>query len=248
MDRVRVAVAGHRFALLLPEITRYVRLTRRIAGRPPRKTTKDTAGHRPMSSDQGKAMQNRNSRMLVPIALFAVVAGLQCGAVHAAKSGDYFEVGPQCCAPDTDLSGLTWLEASTAEAFVNTKGILQLGSSTKKPLYAKGSSWISNSQYSAGGTLWNVAIGEAFRKSFSSWPTNRVRVRFDSSGTDCTGYLAAYSSRGTLLVQTTVTITSAATQWLDTGTTKGRIGYVLASYSGTGCGQLGTIGYWVSVH
>jgi hypothetical protein len=195
-------------------------------------------------------MESERNRIIAPIAAFALIAGLQSGVANAGKSGDYFEDGPQCCAQNTDLSGIRWLEASTADAFVNGKGVLQLGSSSRGPLYTDEAFWISNVQYSSNGAtaLWNVANREALRKGFSFWPTNRVRVLFDSSGSNCTGYLAAYSSRGALLVQATVTFTSDVTRWLDTGTTKGRIGYILASYSGTDCGKLSTIGYWVSVH
>lgn len=194
-------------------------------------------------------MESGRNRIIAPIAACVLIVGLQSGVVNAGKSGDYFEDGPQCCELNTDLSGERGLEVSTADAFVNAKGVLQLGSSTKSPLYTDQEFWISNGQYSSGaGTLWNVENHEAFRKDFSFWPTNRVRVWFASSGSSCTAYLAAYSSRGKLLVGKNMTFTSAVTQWLDTGTTRGRIGYILASYSGTGCGKLSTIGHWVSVH
>jgi hypothetical protein len=193
-------------------------------------------------------MESGRNRIIAPIAVCVLIVGLQSGVANAEKSGDYFEDGPQCCEQNTDLSGDRFLEVSTADAFVNAKGVLQLGSSTKSPLYADGDFWISNGQYSSAGTLWSVENHEAFRKDFSFWPTNRVRVWFASSGSSCTAYLAAYSSRGKLLVGTNRTFTSGVTNWLDTGTTRGRIGYVLASYSGEGCGKLSTIGYWVSVH
>ena len=189
-------------------------------------------------------MDSGRRRIVAPIAVCMLFVGLQSGVANAGKSGDSFLDGPASCAEYSDCSLDRLLEASTADAFVNGRGVLQLTSSNKRSLYSDGEFWISNSQQS----LWNVENGEAFRKDFSVVPTNRVSVEFIPSGSSCTAYLAAYSPRGKLLVGANRVFTSSGTQWLDTGTMKGRIGYILASYSGEGCGKLSYIQYWVSIH
>jgi len=189
-------------------------------------------------------MKSGKTWIFAPITVFALIASFQCGVANAGKSGDYFEDGPQCCQIGADLSGIRSFEISTADAAV-ANGILKLTTTTKRAIYTSGQYWISYSQFGSGGMLWSVGNVEAFRKDFSFWPTNRVRVWFYPNGAVRTGYLAAYSTGGKLLVQKT--FTSGDTTVLDTGTTKARIAYVLASFSAPG-GLLGNVGYWVSVH
>jgi len=79
---------------------------------------------------------------------------------------------------------------------------------------------------------------------FAYWPTYRAKVWF-LPASQCTGYLAAYSSRGKLMVQKT--FTSSSETVLDTGALRGRIGYILATFDGE-CGRLGKIGYYHNLH
>ena len=189
-------------------------------------------------------MDSGTNRIIARIAVCMLIFGLQSGVANAGKSGDYFDLGPGCCALGADLSVERSLEISTADAVVEN-GILKLRTTTKGAIYTSQQYWISNARFGSGGMQWSAANFEAFRKDFSFWPTSRVQVAFNPNGCGCTGYLAAYSGRGKLLVQKT--FTSSVITVLDTGTAKGRIAYVLASFDGPG-GLLGNVRYWVSVH
>jgi hypothetical protein len=183
-------------------------------------------------------------RVLALSALAALIVGLSCAVANAAKKdGNYFEIAPYCCQPGMDLRTVLGIELSTADAAV-TNGILKLTTIASNAIYTDGTYWISNGQYGASGTVWSATNGEALRKDFADWPTYRAKVRF-LPASQCTGYLAAYSSRGKLMVQKT--FTSSDETVLDTGALRGRIGYILATFDGE-CGRLGNIGYYHNLH
>lgn len=191
-------------------------------------------------------MESGRNRIFGSIAVFALIASFQCGTANAGRSPAYFEDGPDCCidqpafnvCPGLVQGGLAVCTANVSVA----NGILRLNAAEKGPAYSDNSHWVS----AAGiGAVWKVENYEALRKDFD-YPTNRVRVHFFPEGTNCVGYLAAFTRRNQLLVQVVANNPSAG--YLDTRTTKGNIAYVLASYSGDGCsGKLGTIGYWTSI-
>jgi len=183
-------------------------------------------------------------RVLALSTLAALMVGLSCPVANAAKpDGNYFEIAPYCCQPGMDLSTVLGIELSTADAAV-TNGILKLATTVSHPIYTNGEYWISNGQFGASGTVWSATNGEALRKDFADWPTYRAKVWF-LPASECTGYLAAYSSRGKLMVQ--ITFTSSNETALDTGPLKGRISYILATFDGE-CGHLGKIGYYHNLH
>lgn len=184
------------------------------------------------------------TRMLAISALVALLTGLSCGAAEAAKpDGNYFEDPPSCCDAGVDLRTLCCVfDLSTAEVAI-TNGVLKLATTASHAIYTDRTYWVSEGQFSRS-SFWSVGNGEALRKDFGDWPTYRAKLWFYPTS-QCTGYLAAYSSRGKLMVQKT--FTSAAETVLDTGTLSGRIGYVLATFSGE-CGHLGKIGYYHSLH
>ena len=190
-------------------------------------------------------MESGRNRIFVPIAVFALIASFQCGTANAGKSGAYFWDSPDCCIDQPAFNvclGPYGLAVCTANASV-ANGILRLNSAEKGPVYSDNSHWVSAAAGS--GAAWRVENYEALRKDFDL-PVNRVRVYFQPEGTDCVGYLAAFTRRNQLLVQ--VQVSGPSPGYLDTLTTKGRIAYVLASYSGADCsGKLGTIGYWTSM-
>ena len=191
-------------------------------------------------------MESGRNRIFAPIAVVALIASSQCGTANAGKSGAYFWDGPDCCIDQPALNvcpGITQggYAVCTASASV-ADGILRLNAAAKGPAYSDNSHWVSAA---GNGAVWNVENYEALRKDFA-YAVNRVRVYFFPEGTNCVGYLAAFTRRNQLLVQVVVSNPSAG--YLDTQTTRGQIAYVLASYSGAGCsGKLGTIGYWTSM-
>ena len=177
------------------------------------------------------------------LAALALMAGLSCDAANAAKSdGNYFEIGPQCCQVNSDISNALGIDLSTADAAISN-GVLKLASTARHPIYTDGSNWVSNTQVGIS-SYWSAENGEALRKDFSDWPTYRVKLVYYPDS-ECTGYLAAFSSRGKLMVQKT--FTSNIQTELDTGALKGRIGYILASFDSQ-CGRLGRIGYYHNLH
>jgi hypothetical protein len=191
-------------------------------------------------------MESGRNRIFAPIAFFALMAGFQCGTANAGKSGAYFSDSPDCCiaqpafnvCPGLVQGGLAVCTANVSVA----NGILRLNAPAKGPAYSDNSHWVSAA---GNGAVWKVENYEALRKDFD-YPVNRARVYFFPEGTDCVGYLAAFTRKNQLLVQ--VVVSNPSEGYLDTRTTKGQIAYVLASYSGAGCsGKLGTIGYWTSM-
>jgi hypothetical protein len=178
-------------------------------------------------------------------ALAALIVGLSCDAANAAKTdGNYFEFAPNCCEIGVDLRAACCVfQLSTADAAV-TNGVLKLTTTASHAIYTDGTYWVSYGQFGASSSFWSAMNGEALRKDFADWPTYRAKVWFFPAA-QCTGYLAAYSSRGKLLVQKT--FTSGSETVLDTGALSGRIGYILATF-GDSCGRLGKIGYYHNLH
>jgi hypothetical protein len=221
-------------------------LTRLIAGLPPRIATKDADSRRTERPDiGGETMGNINNRSFAIAALTALIVGLSSAVAIAGKSdGNYFEDPPSCCEPGIDLRTVCCsLDLSTADAAI-VNGVLKLTTTTSYAIFTDGTNWVSPTEFSVS-SLWSAAVnGEALRKDFSDWPTYRAKVWFQPVS-QCTGYLAAYSPRGKLMVQKT--FTSSNGMVLDTGALKGRIGYILASFDGS-CGQLGKIGYYHNLH
>jgi hypothetical protein len=178
------------------------------------------------------------------LAALALAAGLSCDAAIAAKpDGNYFEDAPNCCEPGTDVSTVFGSNLSTADVAIEGE-VLKPTTTFSYPIYTDGTYWVSNGQFGAS-LFWSAANGEALRKDFSDWPTYRVKFWFYPTAV-CTGYLAAYSSRGKLMAQKTFTSDSQPVV-LDTGALKGRIGYILATYGGD-CGRLGKIGCYHNLH
>jgi hypothetical protein len=177
------------------------------------------------------------------LAALALTAGLSCDAAIAAKKdGNYFEIDPNFLDTSTDFSTVLGFSLSTADVVIEN-GVLKPTTTSSHPIYSDGTYWVSSSQSS----LWSAANGEALRRDFSDWPTYRVKFWFYPTEA-CTGYLAAYSSRGKLMVQKTFTSSSSyEMETLDTGALKGRIGYILATFDGS-CGRLGKIGYYHNLH
>lgn len=190
-------------------------------------------------------MANTSTRVFAFSALTALIVGFSCAEANAGKSdGNYFEDPPYCCEVGIDLrTECCSLDLSTADAAI-TNGVLKLTTTTSHAIYTDGTNWVSNGQFSVS-SLWSAAVnGEALRKDFADWPTYRAKVWFYPAS-QCTGYLAAYSSRGKLMVQKT--FTSSSETVLDTGALRGRIGYILATFGGS-CGRLGKIGYYHNLH
>ena len=189
-------------------------------------------------------MPNISTRVFAVSALVALVAGLSCDAANAAKpDGNYFEDAPFCCEIGVDIRTMCCsFDLSTADAAI-TNGVVKLTTTDSHAIYTDGTNWVSNGQFSVS-SLWSAGNGEALRKDFSDWPTYRVKLWFYPAS-QCTGYLAAYSSRGKLMVQKT--FTSSSETVLDTGALKGRIGYILATFDDS-CGRLGKIGYYHRLH
>ena len=190
-------------------------------------------------------MATISTRVLAFSALAALIVGLSCDAANAGKSdGHYFEFAPDCCQPWVDIRTMCCtFDLSTADAAITTNGVLKLTTTTSHAIYSDGTNWVSSGQ-SGVSSFWSIGYGEALRKDFSDWPTYRAKVWFYPAS-QCTGYLAAYSSRGKLMVQKT--FTSSTATMLDTDALQGRIGYILATFGGS-CGRLGKIGYYYNLH